>query len=68
MTDLRKPPFDPKYVQSKSAHELVRDLLKLAENTVEGAKIANESSQRRLSQQDLNLDSWPTGSRIRESF
>lgn len=67
MTDLRKPPFDPKYAQSVSAQEFVRDLLKITEDA-ESAKIAIENSQRRLSQQELNLDTWPTRNRIRESF
>jgi hypothetical protein len=67
MTDLRKP-FDQKYVQSMSAHKLVRGLLKCTENTVESDKIEIESSRRRLSMQKLNLDSEPTGNRIRESF
>ena len=67
MTDLRKPPFDPKYAQSVYAQEFVRDLLKITEDA-ESAKIAIENSQRRLSQQELNLDTWPTRNRIRESF
>jgi hypothetical protein len=68
MSDPHNPPLDPKYVQSMSAKELVRDLLKITDDTVESAKIAIENSQRCLSQQELNLDSWPTGNRIRESF
>jgi hypothetical protein len=68
MTDLRKPPFDPKYARSMSAQELVRDLLKITEDIVESAKIATENSQHCLSRQDLNLDTWPTRNRIRESF
>jgi len=68
MTDLRNPPFDPKYVQSMSAQELVRDLLKLPEDTVESTKIAIENTRHCLSRQELNLDKWPTRNRIRESF
>ena len=68
MTDLRKPPLDQKYLQSMSTQKLVRDLLELAQNTVESAKVADESSQWSPSPRDLNIDSWPTGNRIRESF
>jgi hypothetical protein len=65
---LRKPPLDWKYAQSMSAQALVRDLLKITEDTVESAKIAIENSQHCLCQQELNLDTWPTRNRIRESF
>jgi hypothetical protein len=68
MTDPRKPAFDPKYAQSMSAQESVRDLLEITEDTVESGKIAIENSQLCLSQQELNLDTWPTRNRIRESF
>jgi hypothetical protein len=68
MIDLRKPRLDQKYVQSLAAHKLVRDLMEITESTVHSVKIADEGSQRSLSHQDLNLDSWPWGHRIRESF
>jgi hypothetical protein len=68
MTDLRNPPFDPKYVESMSAQALVRDLLKITEDTVESARITMENSQHCMCQQELNLDTWPTRNRIRESF
>jgi hypothetical protein len=63
MTDLRKP-FDSKDARSMSAQALVRDLLKTTKNTIESAKKAIENSH----QQELNLDTWPTRNRIRESF
>jgi hypothetical protein len=68
MTDLRNSPLDPKRAPSLSAQELVRDLLKLPEDTVESTKIAIENSRHCLSRQELNLDKWPTRNRIRESF
>jgi len=51
-----------------SAQALVRDLLKITEDTVESARITIENSQHCLCQQELNLDTWPTRNRIRESF
>jgi hypothetical protein len=68
MIDLRKPPLDQKYVQSLAAHKLARDLMAITESTVHSVKITDEGSQLSSSQEDLNLDSWPWGHRIRESF
>ncbi|SDR64215.1 hypothetical protein SAMN05519103_09530 [Rhizobiales bacterium GAS113] len=67
MAKFRKP-VEQKYAQGEvSAYEVVRDLLKISQNTVANAKITDEDSQL-LSKQALNLDSEPMGDRIRESF
>jgi hypothetical protein len=68
MTDLCKPPLDPKYSQRVSAQKFVRELLNITKDNVENAKTVIENSQHCLSQQELNLDKWPTRDRIRESF
>jgi hypothetical protein len=68
MTDLCKPPLDPKYSQRVSAQKFVRELLNITKDNVENAKTVIENSQHCLSQQELNLDNWPTRDRIRESF
>jgi hypothetical protein len=67
VTDLRKPPLDPKYSQRVSAQKFVRELLNITDDNVENAK-SEIDSQHCLSQQELNLDEWPTRDRIRESF
>ena len=66
VTDLRKPPLDPKYSQRVSAQKSVRELMNITDDNV--AKTVIENSQHRLSQHELNLDEWPTRDRIRESF
>ena len=69
MTDLCKPPLDPKYSHRVSAQKFVRELLNFTkDNVVENAKTVIENSQHCPSQQELNLDKWPTRDRIRESF
>jgi hypothetical protein len=57
----------------KSAHGLsiqkqVREILKGTVECNENTRRALESSRRCMSKQGLNLDSEPSGSRIRESF
>jgi hypothetical protein len=66
-TDLRKA-FDQKCLLSQSMRELVRNLQEGTRSAIESTKIEIENSRRRLSMQRLNLDSEPTGNRIRESF
>jgi hypothetical protein len=68
VSDLCKPPFDPKYSQKVSAQKFVRELLNITKDNVENAKTVIENSQHCLSQQELNLDKWPMRDRIRESF
>lgn len=64
MPRLRKP-IDQKYLQSVPTRKLVRDLLANIRSAIETAKIPVENSQRHLK---LDLDSWPTADRIRQSF
>jgi hypothetical protein len=66
MTPDPRKPFDQKCVQSQSIRELVRNLQEGTGSAIE--KIEIENSRRRLSMQRLNLDSEPTGNRIRKSF
>jgi hypothetical protein len=67
MLDPRES-FDEKYVRRRCTLELVRILLEGSESAVERTRFAIESSRRRVPNHKLNLDTWPTGDRIRESF
>ena len=58
-----RKPIDQKHVHSPSTRKLVRDLLAGAASASETAKIPVSQSR-----PELDLDSWPTADRIRQSF
>jgi hypothetical protein len=67
MSDLGKP-FDQKYVQSQSTRELVHNPLEGTGSATGFIQTAIENSWCRPSTERLNLDSEPTGNRVRECF